>query len=47
MLSYRTGGSGDWKAESNPGNGYLMVEVEGVPYWADAIGQIPFTLNEY
>ena len=24
-----------------------MVEVEGVPYWADAIGQIPFTLNEY
>ena len=47
MLSYRTGGSGDWKAEGNPGNGYLMVEVEGVPYWADAIGQIPFTLNEY
>jgi RHS repeat-associated protein len=47
MLSYRTGGSGDWKAEGNPGNGYLMTEVEGVPYWSDAIGQIPFTLNEY
>ena len=24
-----------------------MVEIEGVPYWTDAIGQIPFTLNEY
>lgn len=47
MLSYRSGGSGDWKAEGNPGNGYLMVEVAGIPYWADAIGQIPFTLNEY
>ena len=47
MFSYRAGGSGDWKAEGNSGNGYLMVEVEGVPYWTDAIGQIPFTLNEY
>ena len=24
-----------------------MVEIEGVPYWTDAIGQIPFALNEY
>ena len=47
MFSYRAGGSGDWKDEGNSGNGYLMVEVEGVPYWTDAIGQIPFTLNEY
>ncbi len=47
MFSYRAGGSGDWKAEGNSGNGYLMVEVEGVSYWTDAIGQIPFTLNEY
>ena len=47
MLSYRSGGSGDWKANGKPGGGYLMVEVEGIPYWTDAIGQIPFALNEY
>ena len=47
MISYRTGGAGDWKAKGKPGDGYLMVEIEGVPYWTDAIGQIPFTLNEY
>jgi len=37
----------DWKAKGKPGDGYLMVEVDGVPYWTDAIGQIPYTLNEY
>ncbi len=45
MFSYYKGNSGDWKAEGNPGNGYLMVEVEGMPYWADAIGQLPFAIN--
>ena len=47
MLSYRFHGSGDWKAEGKPANGYLLVEIEGIPYWADAIGQIPFALNDY
>jgi len=47
MLDYRSGGAGDWKAKGKPGEGYLMVEVEGVPYWTDAIGQIPYALNEY
>ena len=47
MISYRTGGAGDWKAKGKLGDGYLMVEIEGVPYWTDAIGQIPFALNEY
>ena len=47
MLSYRSHGSGDWKAEGKPANGYLLVEIEGIPYWADAIGQIPFALNDY
>ena len=37
----------DWKAKGKPGDGYLMVEVDGVPYWTDAIGQIPYALNEY
>ena len=47
MWSYHTGGDGDWKAKGKPGDGYLMVEVDGVPYWTDAIGQIPYALNEY
>ena len=47
MFSYRTGGSGDWKADGKPGDGYLLVTVGGFPYWADAIGQIPFALNNY
>ena len=47
MLSYNSHGSGDWKAEGKPANGYLLVEMEGIPYWADAIGQIPFALNDY
>ena len=47
MLSYRSHGSGDWKAKGKPGDGYLLVEVEGIPYWTDAIGQIPFALNDY
>ena len=47
MLSYRSHGSGDWKAKGKPGDGYLLVEIEGIPYWADAIGQIPFALNDY
>ena len=47
MISYRQGGSGDWKAEGKPGDGFLLVEVEGMPYWADAIGQIPFAVDKY
>ena len=47
MFSYRKGGSGDWKAEGKPGDGYLLSTVNGYPYWTDAIGQIPFTLNHY
>lgn len=33
MLSYSSRGSGDWKAEGKPANGYLLVEIEGIPYW--------------
>ena len=47
MWSYHKGGDGDWKAKGKPGDGYLMVELDGVPYWTDAIGQIPYALNEY
>lgn len=47
MLSYRTSGAGDWKAKGKPGDGYLLVTVGSMPYWTDAIGQIPFTLNQF
>lgn len=47
MFSYRQGGSGDWKADGKPGDGYLLVTVGGQPYWADAIGQIPFTIDKF
>ncbi len=47
MIDYITGGDGDWKAKGKPGDGYLMVTVDGLPYWTDAIGQVPFTLNKY
>ena len=47
MWHYHKGGDGDWKAKGKPGDGYLLVEVEGIPYWANAIGQIPFALNDY
>lgn len=46
MSSYRTGGSGDWKASKAGANGFLLVTIEGMPYWADAVGQIPFATNK-
>ena len=45
MISYRTGGSGDWKERSSGGDGYFLVTVGGQPYWGDAIGQIPFAAD--
>jgi len=47
MISYRTGGAGDWKADGKPGDGYFLVTVDGEPYWGDAIGQIPFAVDKF
>jgi len=47
MISYRSGGSGDWKYVEEGADGYFLVTVDGQPYWADAIGQIPFAVNSY
>lgn len=47
MISYRPGGSGDWKADENGGDGFLLVDVGGKPYWGDAIGQIPFAVDKF
>ncbi|MCD8418576.1 hypothetical protein J2Q11_13045 [Tenacibaculum finnmarkense genomovar finnmarkense] len=46
-ISYRSSGSGDWKASEEGADGYLLVTINGFPYWADAIGQIPFTVDIY
>ena len=47
MISYRSGGGGDWKAAEEGANGFLMVEVGGMPYWADGVGQIPFAVDSF
>ncbi|TQR55830.1 hypothetical protein DMC01_09595 [Campylobacter troglodytis] len=44
---FLSGGSGDWKVSQNGAKGYILVSMEGIPYWADAVGQIPFALHSY
>ncbi len=46
-FEYAQGREGDWKASKYGANGYLMVTVDGYPYWADAVGQIPFAVNYF
>lgn len=46
-ISFSSRLSGDWKASALGGDGYLMVLIDGQPYWADAIGQIPFAVDTY
>lgn len=46
-VSFSGGFSGDWKSNSEGGDGFLMVLVEEMPYWTDAIGQIPFAVDTY
>ncbi|BBN65837.1 MULTISPECIES: hypothetical protein [Pseudomonas] len=38
---------GDWKRQSDGGDGYLLTLVEGSPYWTDGIGQIPFAVDTF
>lgn len=44
-ISYRSKGSGDWKQSSKGAAGYLLIMVNNKPYWADAIGQIPYAVD--
>lgn len=46
-LAFQPGWSGDWKNSRLGGDKYLMVMVDNYPYWADAVGQIPFSINTY
>ena len=47
FYAYRSGGAGDWKQSPAGGNGFLLVLIEGYPYWGDAVGQIPFAVDTY
>ena len=47
FVKYFSGNSGDWKAVDNGAKSYRLVSMEGIPYWADAVGQIPFAINTY
>ena len=42
MSSYASNNSGDWKNSEEGANGHFLITVGGYPYWADAVGQIPF-----
>jgi hypothetical protein len=46
-LSYHKNMHGDWKKNPEAGAGYLLTMIEGMPYWCDAIGQIPFAVDTY
>ncbi|ATB28108.1 LysM peptidoglycan-binding domain-containing protein [Melittangium boletus] len=46
-ISFASGNAGDWKASAQGAAGYLIVNIDGTPYWADAIGQIPFAVDTF
>ncbi|MDH1263870.1 hypothetical protein N5C28_13070 [Pseudomonas sp. GD03944] len=46
-ISFYSGNQGDWKQAQDGGAGYLLVMIEGQPFWADAIGQIPFAVDTF
>lgn len=46
-LAFRPKGEGDWKNNSVGGASYLLVMINKIPYWTDAVGQIPFAIDTY
>jgi len=46
-IAFAKGMPGDWKVSSQGGRGFLLVMVDGTPYWTDAVGQIPFAVDTY
>ncbi|PLR33913.1 hypothetical protein CYR40_01755 [Chimaeribacter arupi] len=44
---YKNNWEGDWKSNPEGGAGYLMSMINGIPYWNDAVGQIPFAVDTY
>jgi hypothetical protein len=47
LLGYAWNGAfNDWKAHKEGADGNYLVTVGGRAYWGDAIGQIPFAINQ-
>lgn len=46
-LAFRPKGEGDWKNNPVGGASYLLVMINKIPYWTDAVGQIPFAIDTY
>ena len=44
-IAYHNDLWGDWKKVKKGADKYLLVMVDNKPYWADAIGQIPFAVD--
>lgn len=44
---FHNGMSGDWKKQETGGDEYLLCLAEGDPYWADALGQIPYAVDTF
>jgi RHS repeat-associated protein len=47
MWKYGSNFDGDWKVSNAGADGYLMSTIDGFPFWSDAVGQIPFTINSF
>ncbi|MCT4535171.1 hypothetical protein [Halodesulfovibrio sp.] len=45
--SYASYMPGDWKRASGGADGFLLVMIDRLPYWADAVGQLPFAVGIY
>lgn len=46
-VSFYSNLPGDWKQAKEGGDKFLMVMVGKAPYWTDAIGQIPFSVDTF
>ncbi|MGA5656239.1 hypothetical protein [Rahnella contaminans] len=38
---------GDWKQNPVCGAKFLLTLIDEIPYWCDAVGQIPFAVTTY
>lgn len=46
-LNYARNMPYDWKQSPKGARGFILISMEGIPYWADAVGQIPFAIDVY
>ena len=46
-LNYARNMPYDWKQSPKGARGFILVSMEGIPYWADAVGQIPYAIDVY